>query len=320
MAAQDEPKNREQTSEDEKRRARRARLDQGAGGNCCDGFHGTKRIFPFLPKRIHNPIVQADSTAENRRAAAIIDLPREQILGIRFLNMPAKDAVDAGMNGGLVVAPSGTCFDRFIHDADYRRAILAADIVLPDSGLMVLLWRTMRGGAIRRVSGLAYLKSLFARAELNGPGIVFWILPNESARLKLLDWGRTTGRVISPNECYVAPIYQSQVHDEALLALCGRQDPAHIIIGLGAGAQEKLGLFLRENLPRRPAIHCIGGALGFITGDQIAIPDWADRFYLGWLMRLCSQPRVFIPRLWRARLLPRLICQYGERLPPLSKR
>ena len=34
-----------------------------------------------------------------------------------------------------------------------------------------------------------------------------------------------------------------------------------------------------------PAIHCIGAALGFLTGDQVRIPHWADQWILGWLFR-----------------------------------
>ena len=60
----------------------------------------------------------------------------------------------------------------------------------------------------------------------------------------------------------------------------------------------------------------LGAALGFITGDQSAIPDWADRLYLGWFWRLVAQPRIFIPRLSRALELPWLIWKYGEKLPP----
>ena len=92
-----------------------------------------------------------------------------------------------------------------------------------------------------------------------------------------------------------------------------------MIIAIGSGAQEKLGYYLRENLSYRPAIHCIGAALGFITGDQPAIPEWADRFYLGWLWRLVAQPRIFIPRLSRGLELPWLIWKYGEELPPLGR-
>ena len=83
--------------------------------------------------------------------------------------------------------------------------------------------------------------------------------------------------------------------------------------------QEKLGYYLRENLSYRPAIYCTGAALEFITSDQISIPDWADRFYLGWLLRLLRQPRVFIPPLARGFELPWLIWKYGENLPPMAK-
>src|ERR1700730_16155779 len=94
-----------------------------------------------------------------------------------------------------------------------------------------------------------------------------------------------------------------------------KRRPAHIIIAIGNGPQEKLGHYLRDHLSYRPAIHCIGAALGFLTGDQITIPNWADRLYLGWLFRLIAQPRVFIPRLTRALKLPWLIFRYGSALP-----
>jgi UDP-N-acetyl-D-mannosaminuronic acid transferase (WecB/TagA/CpsF family) len=91
------------------------------------------------------------------------------------------------------------------------------------------------------------------------------------------------------------------------------------VIAIGNGPQEKLGIYLRDNLPYRPAIHCIGAALGFLTGDQVAIPPWVDRFYLGWLFRLFAQPRIFIPRLARAAILPWLMGRYRSALPPLRR-
>jgi len=124
---------------------------------------------------------------------------------------------------------------------------------------------------------------------------------------------------IAAEDCYVAPRYGPTAEDRQLLARIDNRRPAHIIIGIGNGPQEKLGHFLRERLSYRPVIHCIGAALGFLTGDQRPIPDWADRFYLGWFLRLLAQPRIFIPRLWSARKLPWLIWKYGENLPPLCK-
>ena len=66
-------------------------------------------------------------------------------------------------------------------------------------------------------------------------------------------------------------------------------------------------------------IHCIGAALAFLTGDQPPIPMWADRFYLGWLLRLLRQPRVFGPRYLSALKLPLLLLRNGRNLPPLRR-
>ena len=241
----------------------------------------------------------------------------EQILGIQFFRGTADKAVaQISAHGGLVVAPSGTCFERFVEDPEYRRAILSADLVLPDSGAMVVLWRLLRGRTLARISCLAYLKQLLGEISVQG-GDTFWILPHDRAREKLLAWGKGSGLTIDPDACYIAPIYGSTVADKAVAEFIARRQPRHIIIAIGAGAQEKLGCYLREEMAARPAIHCIGGALGFVTGDQVAIPAWADRFYLGWFLRFLSQPRAFLPRLWKARVLPVLLARHGENLPPL---
>jgi hypothetical protein len=47
---------------------------------------------------------------------------------------------------------------------------------------------------------------------------------------------------------------------------------------------------------------------------------WADRFYLGWLLRLLRQPRVFGPRYLSAAKLPFLIFRYRADLPPLREK
>ncbi len=240
---------------------------------------------------------------------------RCQILGIAFFGGDADEAVALMFErGGFLVAPSGTCFARVQEDETYRRAVLAADLAIADSGLMVLLWRVSRRKDIQRISGLKYLKHLLGK--LNGEGTkVFWVLPNERACQKLFDWSRRESFSINTENCYIAPRYGPDVEDRNLLAQIEQNRPAHVIVAIGSGAQEKLGYYLRENLSYRPAIHCIGAALGFVTGDQTAIPDWADRLYLGWLWRLVAQPRIFIPRLSRALELPWLIWKYGEKLP-----
>ena len=248
----------------------------------------------------------------------IDDISSCQILGIRFFNGDVDEAVASMFRqGGFLVAPSGTCFARLREDKTYRHAVVGADLAIADSGLMVVLWRLLRREKVHRISGFKYLKHLVGKLKGEGNATVSWVLPSESARQKLLDWSSRERFSIKRENCYVAPRYGPEVEDRNLLSLIEQQRPAHVIIAIGSGAQEKLGYYLRENLSYRPAIHCIGAALGFLTGDQVSIPEWADRLYLGWLCRLVAQPSVFIPRLSRAVELPLLIWRYGEKLPPL---
>jgi UDP-N-acetyl-D-mannosaminuronic acid transferase (WecB/TagA/CpsF family) len=239
-----------------------------------------------------------------------------RILGLDFFEGTAAMAVDCALDRrGLIVAPSGTCFTRLQRDDLYRRAMTHADLILPDSGFMVLLWRFLRGGRIPRISGLAYLRELLGRPAFRHDRSVLWVLPDESAKQPALRWLQERGFLTTGDDCYIAPIYGMQTEDPALLEQVRSRRPGHVVIALSGGVQEKLGFYLRENYSHRPAIHCIGAALGFIAGYQVAIPNWADRLYLGWLIRLLADPAKFFPRGMSALALPWLIMRHGDRLP-----
>ena len=241
-----------------------------------------------------------------------------QILGLRFFDGTVEEVVSLlSRQGGVLVVPAAPALVRLQNDAIYRDAITRADEAIPDSGLMVLVWTLVGGRKLRRISGLAYLLRLIQEPAFGTSGQSFFVLPSDAAKTKLLGWADRDNRPITADDCYVAPHYPLKLEDPRLLEIVRQRRPAHIVIAIGNGPQEKLGVYLRDNLPYRPAIHCIGAALGFLTGDQVAIPDWADRFYLGWLFRLFAEPRIFIPRLARAAVLPWLIARYRSELPPL---
>lgn len=245
----------------------------------------------------------------------------DRVLGLEFFHGSTRDAVRAGMTGGLVVAPSATCFTRLQHDAVYRRAMTAADVVLADSGLMVLLWRATHRERLTRISGLAYLKELIAQLKATPVASVLWVLPHERSRAKAEVFLANEGVPIGAADCYIAPMYPrdagAELADPELLRTAAASRPAHIVIAIAGGVQEKLGYYLKQHLDYPAAIHCIGGALGFLTGDQVAIPAWADRLYLGWLLRLLANPRQFAPRALAAFALPGLIARYGREMPAL---
>src|SRR6266478_9107567 len=232
----------------------------------------------------------------------------EQILGVRFFNGSGTDAAEyISRTGGYTVVPAAPALANIHRDEDYRRALVESDLAIADSGFMVFLWRILHRRKVVRISGLQYLRLLLDKRELREPGRLFLILPSEMARVKALRFLRKEGYEIGAADTYIAPIYRRDVADHELVSILKVSQPAHVIIGIGGGVQEKLGLYLRENLAYRPAIHCVGAALAFLTGDQKPIPMWADRMYLGWFLRLARAPHQYARRFAPAFRLPGMI-------------
>jgi UDP-N-acetyl-D-mannosaminuronic acid transferase (WecB/TagA/CpsF family) len=100
-----------------------------------------------------------------------------------------------------------------------------------------------------------------------------------------------------------------------LLKLLNERRPKHIVLTIGGGNQERLGLYLKRNLSYRPSIHCVGAAIAFLSGDQVYIPMWADKLQIGWLFRCVSSPGRYLPRYWSARSLFKLMVKYRDQLP-----
>ena len=243
----------------------------------------------------------------------------QQILGIRFFVGDAEAAVQRGLRGGLVVVPAAPALIELQTNEPYREAVFNADLVLTDSGLMVLIWRLLTGKKIARVSGLKYLRRLFEIKALQSPGSVLWIMPTAAARAQNLAWLQAQGYGFTEADCYVAPKYPGgRIHDETLIRLVNTRLPDHVVVCLGGGTQERLGLMLKRACAFQPSIHCIGAAIGFLTGNQVAIPAWADRLFLGWLFRCVAEPGKFVPRYWKAWQLLPLMIRYREE-PPAMK-
>jgi UDP-N-acetyl-D-mannosaminuronic acid transferase (WecB/TagA/CpsF family) len=241
-----------------------------------------------------------------------------RILGVRFFVGDAPAAVEIGVRGGLVVVPAAPALLELGRDRAYRQALLESDLAITDSGFLVLLWNMMMWDRIQRVSGLEYLKLLLKRPEFGEPGAALLVMPSPVSLERNLRWLTAQGYAIRREDCYVAPQYWSgAVADDALVQLVNERQPRHVIIGLGGGVQEKLGLDLKKRSAARPAIHCIGAALGFLSGDQVRIPDWADRWILGWLFRCVANPGRFVPRYAKALRLPMVLWRYRGRMPDL---
>jgi UDP-N-acetyl-D-mannosaminuronic acid transferase (WecB/TagA/CpsF family) len=250
-----------------------------------------------------------------------------KILGLDFFPGTARDAIrEITQGGGLLTAPAAPGLAHNLNqDPYYREALLHSRILLPDSGLMVLVWNQIRPKdtpPLYRVSGLEFLKEVLLSEENRSMlQSSFWIMPNElEAKLNRAWLLQNTGVTLPESSIYVAPDYPKAgpMEDPNLLAILKEHTPGLILNNIGGGTQERLGHYLQNNLSPTPAILCCGAAIAFLTGGQTCIPPWADKYKLGWLLRCVSKPTSYIPRYWKAKAIVPLMYKYKGQLPPIT--
>jgi len=258
------------------------------------------------------------------------DVSRHRILGIDFFDGSVKGAISLMRDGGLLVIPAAPALKDLDRNLDYRDALLNADLAITDSAFMVLIWNRLQSKPIKRLSGLEYLRKLLLEPDVRRPGNTLWIMASpDSAKLNLA-WLALQGINVPEDYIYMAPLYpppaagvgpsdsaSGTLSDPVLLERLNRLRPQNVIVTIGGGTQERLGLYLKRTLSYRPAIHCVGAAIAFLSGDQVHIPIWADRFYLGWLFRSIAEPTRYVPRYWGARKLLTLMLRNRDHLPDL---
>jgi len=238
----------------------------------------------------------------------------QRILGINFFVGDMPDLLGLCAEGNFIVVPAAPALADLPTNSAYRESVEKSDFAIPDSALMVLLWRFMTGQHVPRISGLKLLRGLLASDELQRAGNSVWIMPSKVEMKVNLAWFQRNGYRITEEDSYVAPIYaKGPVADPSLLSWIEARKPSYVIVNLGGGAQERLGYYLKENLSYRPSIICVGAAVAFITGLQARIPPWADTWMLGWLLRCLYAPIKFVPRYWKALHLIKILAKYREK-------
>lgn len=256
---------------------------------------------------------------EQQGAQVATDLQR--VLGVNFYNGDASQAAERmAAAGGLLVAPASPALLNLKFDDAYRRALQQADVALADSALLAAIWKLRSGHDLRNISGFTYLKALLARDDVRNSGDTVFVVASQEERRKALSCLAAAGIMVTDASFHVAGQSGGDGEDHELLLLLEERRPRHVIIALRAGAQEKLGLYLREYLLYRPSIHCVGAALGFLSGTEGAIPPWAEQHQLGWLARLFAQPGMLIPRIGIAATITGMVFKYGSEMPKLRAR
>ena len=227
---------------------------------------------------------------------------------IKFNNIDPNKFYKYINKNGLFVFPAGPALANIKKSKIYYNSLQNADFVFFDSGFFVLLLRVFKNINVYKFSGYKFLYLFFKYLKKNKSKSVFSIDPNLDFSNSNNSYFKNLG--IKKINNYLAPKYNPKnLFDKNLLRLIKKNKPNYIIINIGGGVQEVLGLYLRKKLNFKTTILCTGAAISFFTRDQAPINNFIDRFYLGWLIRLFYNPITFFKRyLIGLKLIPMVIC------------
>ena len=226
---------------------------------------------------------------------------------IKFGNFDSTQFEKLIIKKGLFVFPAGPALASIQKSNQYYNSLKKSDFIFFDSGLFVLLLSIFKNIKVNKFSGYKFLSLFFNYTKRNKNLSIFCIDPNLKFSKSNKKYLKKLGLKKINN--YIAPKYRTtKLIDKKLLKLISKNKPAFILINIGGGVQEILGLYLKNNLKFTSTILCTGGAISFFTKDQAPINNFIDKFYLGWFIRLIFNPFIFFKRyFFGLKLIPMVI-------------
>lgn len=187
--------------------------------------------------------------------------------------------------GGVLVAPAASALSNINENKIYYNALKNSDIAILDSGFFCILLRIFKGLKPIKLSGYLFLNRFLD--EKTNQRI---LLVNPNKKSQKLNSNLLKSKKIYNFRNYLAPMYKSNIIDLKLIKMIKSYKPKYIIINLGGGIQEPLGIYLKNNINFKISIFCTGAAIAFMTGEQAPINKYIDRLYLGWFVRFLWNP------------------------------
>ncbi len=214
---------------------------------------------------------------------------------IKFYNVNSNEFKNYIIKKGLFVFPAGPALASIEKSDEYYKSLQKADYVFFDSGFFVLLLKFFKNIYVKKFSGYKFLGLFFEYLKKNRKKKIFCIDPNINFSRSNKNYIKKLG--IKKLYNYLAPNYNSKkLSDLKLIKAIQIFRPDYIIINIGGGTQEVLGLYIKKNLKIKTSILCTGAAISFFTRDQAPINNFIDKYYLGWFIRLIFNPIIFLKK------------------------
>jgi N-acetylglucosaminyldiphosphoundecaprenol N-acetyl-beta-D-mannosaminyltransferase len=231
--------------------------------------------------------------------------PSFRVLGVRVdaVQIPEVIAqmeqwIQERSYGHYIVAANAHVVMESHQDPAVRKAVQAAEIVLPDGMPLVLIARR-RGMVLRgRATGPALMRAVWEDFRSKAYRHYFYGgLP--STREALLDRLHSRWPPLPIAGAYAPPFRALTPQEDREVVRTLNESQADVLwVGLGCPKQE-LWMCEHQRQLKVPVMVGVGQAFDLLAGVRRAAPPWMSEHGLEWLFRLSQEPR----RLWKRYLL-----------------
>lgn len=236
--------------------------------------------------------IYGKSAIETNRSTEVLGVHIDNLTMNEALNL-IDTAIESGTTGTQVAFVNADCLNRATQDAQYRRALASAEIVLAD-GIGIKIAGSVLSRPIRQnVNGTDMFPLLCKRLNQDCRRLFLLGSRPEVVEALAASIQRMYPRIVI---CGAEDGYFTQ--EAAIVAKIADATPDVLLVALGAPAQEA---FIARNRQQLGAKVCIGvgGLFDFYSGRIPRAPQWCREAGLEWVFRLYQEPG----RMWRRYLV-----------------
>lgn len=209
----------------------------------------------------------------------------------------AWSMVKSGKTGQYVACANPHSLVVAKNDPEFSKALVTADILLPDGVGIILAAKIMGLDLTERVAGSDLFLGLSDKANKEG-GLRYFFLGSTQEVLDKITV-RLSKEYPNITICGVlSPPFKAEFSDEdnrEMIDIINQAKPDVLWVGMTAPKQEKW-IYKNKDKLDVPVMGAIGAVFDFYAGTVQRSPEWACRMGLEWLPRLIREPRRLFKR------------------------
>jgi len=218
--------------------------------------------------------------------------PRVRLLNVDVDNVTMNELVDT-FKEGLLLTLHVDMIMKLQKDREFYDIIKAFDVVTCDSQILFWAARLLGTPLKERVSGSDFFPRFYMKHK-DDPSVTIFICGGgpgiaEKAREKI---NAKVGRNMVVGADAPPFDYDRKPEEMArMIAKINESGASVLLVGLGAGRQEKFILRFRDQLPKVRTFLPLGGTIDYEAETLVRPKSWMTDAGLEWLYRLVREPK-----------------------------